>query len=497
MGLFSDVCTECGAKVRKRALVCSSCGKAAPKGWWKCPACKKWVGNDSNFCWNCNEPLHPESRKDIAGGVWHHPGDVIAQRFEVGDIRKLLKKGIKVQQGTSAILMDGGKYKDVIGPGEHNLESMARKVNHWGSPPPRTAVLIDSGDLVIPLHLEGLRSSEQIPLELYTEILLRFKPKSAKEFIENLLKDNEKLTYDELITRVTGEIRHAVDALCVGSTIEDLVQDPERRIRLEDSISQHAAEYLKRVGFELVRIGSAEFVNEEYEAVRDRMSEFDLARRQAELDIRFRELATQDKMDQFKNEHELEEYAAALAQERGLSTEERGHELNRLKQAHRHEIEIKELQHDLDQEAKRRRQEFDLEMEEARKALKLRAEKEELKRKNMAENAKIVEGKNLETLIAITDDPIRREQFMQLKKMEIEQGRSAEELLALAAANSPEAARALAEMSKAKRAEMEESFRDRKKLSDENAASLERILTAALEANATVAGKATNVNIKK
>jgi flagellar motor switch protein FliG len=59
--------------------------------------------------------------------------------------------------------------------------------------------------------------------------------------------------------------------------------------------------------------------------------------------------------------------------------------------------------------------------------------------------------------------------------------------LALAAAHSPAAAAALARMHELKREDLEREFKDRKQLSDESAARLERVLTEALKVMAETA----------
>ena len=64
--------------------------------------------------------------------------------------------------------------KDVLGPGRHTLDSTARRINHWGDPPPRTVVLLDNGDFVVPLRIEALRTSENCTIERYTEVCLHF-----------------------------------------------------------------------------------------------------------------------------------------------------------------------------------------------------------------------------------------------------------------------------------------------------------------------------------
>ena len=149
----------CGNKVPKRARFCNKCGKPAPGGWWRCPQCNKWVGNDSRFCPHCNAALFPDERVDMAGGVWHKEPGQFAQRFEVGDVKRLLNTGLKVQEGTAAILLDTGAVNDILQAGQHNPESLLRKINWFGNPPPRSVVLIDIGEVIVPLHLEGLRTS--------------------------------------------------------------------------------------------------------------------------------------------------------------------------------------------------------------------------------------------------------------------------------------------------------------------------------------------------
>ena len=262
MGLFSDTCNAlidkntgraltgealleaqkdpswptCGNKVSKRARFCHKCGKPAPGGWWRCPQCNKWIGNDSHFCPYCNTALYPDDRVDMAGGVWHKEPGRFAQRFEVGDVKRLLTTGLKVQEGTAAILLDAGTVSDILQPGQHNPESLARRINWFGNPPPRSVVLIDVGEVIVPLHLEGLRTSERIPIEFYGELVLRFKgdKDAARAFFGNVLKGERSYTFTQIAGRIEPLIRGAVDEMCIASTLEDLVKDPERRIRLQE-----------------------------------------------------------------------------------------------------------------------------------------------------------------------------------------------------------------------------------------------------------------------
>lgn len=502
---------RCGNKVKKSARFCNKCGSPAPGGWWKCPSCNKWVGNESHFCWNCNAPLHPEQRAGMAGGRWANRAGVFAEVLEVGDIKRLLKDGLIVSEGTVALLLDSGAYKDWLKPGSHNLDSLARKINHWGDPPPRTVVLVEAGEVVVPMRAEKLRSAEDLEVRFYGEVVLRFDPERAQGFLANLLKGLRELTLEEISEALEREVRHAVESFCTTSTVEDIVKDPGRRLHLENSLKATLERTTESWGIEVVRVSAAEFTGRAYEELRQKSGEVEEKRRDLEFNERLRELLQSERMGELKTEHDLEEYVSQLAQERGVSTAHRDHELTRLKQVQRHEVAASELTHQMEQDAAKMRHDMGLQKEQdsyereklvddtksqaeaAEIALELRRKKEALKRDNLKETAKILEGVSLETRISMEEDPDRREQLVRLQKMAELKGKTPEEILALQAAESPEAARALEAIFKNKGSESDK----REEMAKEHTAQLERILNKTLESMAEATKRPGDVNIHK
>ncbi len=542
MGLFSDTCRalvdkttgkalagkalqdalqdpgwpRCGHAVKKAALFCAKCGAPAPGGWWQCPGCGKKVGNESEFCWNCKQALHPESRNEVAGGQWQKGFEQFARRLEVGDILALVKNGLEIQTGTAAILLDGGAYKDVLGPGRHTLESLARKINWWGDPPPRTAILVDNGDVTLPLRFEGLRSHEELPLDLQIEAVFHFSEKGAPAFVANLFKSRDWLMADEIAEILRAELRYAVTTLCATSTADDLVKDPQRRLQVEDALETTLKTALERYGLELVRVAAAEFSGKEFDALRAQAGALELRRREIEFGQRLRELVASEKMHLFKSEQDLEDYVKQLAQERAISAEKRDRELALLKMVQRHELdqkeaayrmacEIEKAAHEIkvkiqwddytrDRQTKDARLQDELakmttarEVDEALKWIDVRAKKKAFERQDYAERAAVQDKLSLQTLVAMTDDPARREALLKLNEQLQAQGKSADVILALQAGRNPDVVRVLAEMERAKREDRDKDWAERKNLLDESAERLERILKSALETTAEAA----------
>ena len=303
MGWFSDECPQCHARVSKKARFCPKCGRGAPKGWVTCPSCRKWVGNDSKYCPHCNTPLHPEERVDLAGGVWDRKPGLFAQRFELSDVTGIVKSGLKIEEGTLAILLDAGKKVAILGPGRHTPEGTLRNLNWFGKPPPRCVVMVDAGDCVFRVDIRGMRTAEDVSVDVVAEVTLRFDPGEANGFLSNLLKEGRSIDAETVGNWLEAEAKAAVKDLCAQSTVEDLVKDPERRPRFEDAIGRSLKDLLKRSGLKLVRVGYVDFISADYEKMRKQYGELDAKRRQLEFDRKLHELVLSD--DSETREHKL------------------------------------------------------------------------------------------------------------------------------------------------------------------------------------------------
>lgn len=506
---------RCGNKVKKSARFCNKCGSGAPNGWWKCPSCGKWVGNDSHHCWNCGAALFPDARVDMGNGVWDHQPGVIAQRFEVNEVKRLTEKGLRVGEGTMALLMRDGEYVDTLTPGRHNLQKEGSRFGDWLGSAEKSVVLIDAGSIILPVRIEGLRSAEEMDVRYYGEIIIRYNPAGAKNFLANLLKRERVLQFQDLSDLLSSEMRQALEDFCNNTTIDDIVKDPDRRIKLEKTLKETLELSSEDWSIDIVRVSSAEFYGKAYEEIRMKAGEAEAMRREMEFTEKIRELATKEKMGEFQSEHEIEEYVSSLAHERGVSDHKRMFELDRLQQTHRHEMEIVDLAHQLDEEIKKTQHDLQLskkrdlyqreklvedtkaEVSAGEIALELKRKKRALEREDLEEKAKLLKGKDIQTLIGLIEDPERRKDLLKVHQNESLKGRSVEEIMALNASDSPELAKALAEIMAARHEDREANLENMRKLNAEQANQLERILEKAFKTASDAAksgGSNTTIN---
>ena len=470
---------RCGHQVSKRARFCNACGSPAPGGWWKCPSCDKWIGNDSHFCPHCNTPLYPEDRAAMAGGVWRKEPEFYAQRFEVGDIKRELVQKLQVQEGTAAILLDSGTVSDVLSAGAHEVDSLMRRVNWFGNPPPRSVVLIDVGEVIVPLHVEGLRTAEHFPIEFFGEVILHFKgdKDAARAFTSNVLKSERLCTFSDIAKRLESVVRGPVDEMCTVTSLDDLVRDPERRIRLQERMTTRIKEDLDACGLEVVRVSSAEFTGDEYEDYAEKLGDVDIKRREAEYRAELRRLADREEMDKYKEADALRTYKETIDHEfrvshatrdrefellkrdwahddavyqRLLELEGQGHrhELEDREQAHRHGQEDRQVDHDISVGGKKDAYERGKKVEDARADvtaqdlhtqqdikdaqgwLGVKAEKQRLHIEAKAADAERRSGMTVENLLADMEDPQQREQMLKLYQMKLQAGMTPQQILA-------------------------------------------------------------------
>ena len=160
-----------------------------------------------------------------------------------------------------------------------------------------------------------------------------------------------------------------------------------------------------------------------------------------------------------------------------------------------HSLNLEKLEGEFRRQQKILEEEADVAI--AKMWLKVKEEKRRQKREDLAERAKIVKDLDIKSLIATIDAEGKREQLLEMFREQEKTGRSVEELLAMEAGRSPEAARALVEMARISREDMEKEFKERKILSDENADRLERLMTKALETTSDAAKHPGNTYINR
>lgn len=418
MGLFSDQCQKCGFKVKKAAKFCSQCGTLPPGGWWKCPECKKWVGQESEFCPHCKTQLYSKQRDGMASGRWNPEPGMLSQSFNMASIRPLIGKELVVEVGSFAGVLAKGGLVRTLEPGAIDLKTLADA---------EELLFISARETGVALRVDGLHTAEEMEVSFYAELILQADPTKTAEFSASL----GECSLSELTDRIQKEAALVLSNYCMTASIDELFKNPNRRIELEAALREKMGGFLAGFGLTLVRLAAMDFSGVAYEKLRAKNGEIEETRRTAELNLEMADLVRSGKMNDFANTHELEQYVAQLAQERNLAGLERTSELDLLKQAQRHEIEASDAEQKIRLAVGEREEKLkdaklnvelqtlqtDADIEDSGKWLKVREEKNRVKNRQMKDQGDLAKEMDIQQLLAATDDPEKRKDLLKLAEL--------------------------------------------------------------------------------
>jgi hypothetical protein len=339
----------------------------------------------------------------------------------------------------------------------------------------------------------------------------------------NLSNKTLQLGYTDFWDYFKTDLHNSVIKLCANVSIDALIKDPDIRFTFEDTLGRQVSEKAQSYSMNLVRVAAVNFYGPEYEKLRKAAGELEIKTREAVLEKRARKLLIESKKDKVTDEQDLQIYLDQLAYEYDIDSETKQNELEQLREelAHKlnlksvvHEQEIssrksefnrgedsKDVDHDIVQDQKRFANEREKrksnhldEIGETTDWVKIRALKDAQKLTSEAEKMKVYSNYSVTELAAIlptdqVDKIIKIRQAEAASKLEEKMADlSPEQILAMKAGDSPEAAKALAEIAKAKVDAGNKEAEIKAKMAEKANEQMERVLNKSLDANAKAAG---------
>ncbi len=547
MGIFSDRCTnpDCGGRIAKSAKFCRLCGTAAPNGDTNCGRCGAAVSTSSKYCWSCGGDLEDMKKVPLFGSRWVRDAGSFAVRVDEWDVKGVFTKSLDIEHGTTGMVFQRGQYCGCVDAGRYDMNGFLKKLNHFNQTTPTAVVLVDTGD--VELHLEAVKLYSQEHLEVDAMFKAIVRLRDPEKLFTNAFKGRNHLTVEYLAGSLTDELRAALQAYVGARPVDELYNNAGLRNDVERQTQLELEPILERIGLEMVQLRFVDFFCPTYDPIREKEAQQYIDTREADVQIerlkltqRMRKELTADKMDQIKSDADLEGFVRQTEHDLGIQDAIRADEMDKLKRefAFKREkevllqeieitgirdeqernrmraaliarIENENLEHQArlgrelaevknEAEAKKIRLQVErLESEqdfwEAEKAIELRR-KSEMVEVELAEKRQQLEAKTLEdrskasaqALLSILDGPAA-DRILKLEEFRAKEKLTPDQLIAMAAADSPHVAQALAEKYKAEAAMSDERFRQMQEFMTKQdqthlaaADRLERVMNAAL-----------------
>jgi hypothetical protein len=356
------------------------------------------------------------------------PGD-FAQRFEIQDLRGVIAKRLTVEQGTKAILLQGGIYKGTLPAGVYNLGNIFDTIGQLRLDERTTVILVDAGEIPLTFMIPKgeLRSKNAISVGASGKVTAQIKDPVA--FLENYLKREQHVSIADIENYIHSDLKNIAQNKISQYNIEELYGNAVLSQELSNEFKKNLNANFGNKGIEIFYLNCVGFDEGAWKEVlgaRENLQvEVGKARAEYEKKAYLREAGTEDATGQIHANHTIKSLDQELGNQRVDAN--LGHDLARDSAKHDHELE-----------KDRKEIEQLLEFKKQNKAIKREDERQKIA--NLSEAS-------IEVLISMVDDQ-KVGALVQLELAKRANSLTPEQILAMNAKDPKAAAEALAARAK-------------------------------------------------
>ena len=281
----SQTCPNCSSREPKDVKFCSQCGEALAGGSVKCGVCGTENRGDAKFCTNCRQALEVSAAPIIYNHHWARYESDFAVRVEADDLPGLLDKGLKVEPGTNAMLIERGVNKGIVPPGEYTISNLGWRLRDWfmGDIPERlTVLLVDVTPAEFTFNLGGRFTKDPLPIGM--SVRMQVEVVDPGKFLVNVLKGNERLSREYIREYLYPQVVQVADRWLRNHTLQELVEDPLQTHKFELALEEEMRTTFAQSGLRFLQVRTVELNLEPYDHLKKKKSSFSLRTSEVEID---------------------------------------------------------------------------------------------------------------------------------------------------------------------------------------------------------------------
>jgi len=309
MNLFSNPkCPKCNRTVSRDDRFCPACGEPLGGAGVRCGVCGAENQAGSEYCSSCGRKMAESQAPEFNRHRWSRRDEEFAVRVEANDLPGWLKSGVIIEPGANAMLIVRGANQGLLPPGEYTISTIGERIHDWltGNIPERAAILlVDTVPTGLEYNLGGRFTKDPLPIGMTLRLLLEVA--DPVQFLINMLHGRERLTKEEVRQYLYPEVVQIADRWLRQQSLEDLVNDPGQRARLELALEEELRPTMKHTGLRLLQVRTVELNLEPYDELKGVRGKYALvnARAAAELDGKKLTAASDAERLKFEEEQKL------------------------------------------------------------------------------------------------------------------------------------------------------------------------------------------------
>jgi len=381
MALFDKECPHCGHKNSPQASFCAECGTPLGGGKVICGVCNTENRSDARYCKKCGRELAANAAPEVRAGRWARHENDFAVRIDSDDLPGIFRRGIVVEMGTNALLVENGVNRGMVPPGTYTLDSLDKHLLNWlstGLTRTATVLLVDVMPAELEFHMGGIFTSD--PINIGMSVRLNAQVDEPALFLVNMLGRRERMSRTDLMEYLNPEIAQLVEGWVRHHTVQELAEDLSLKEKLELALEEALKTTFAQTGLKFLNVRTLEMSMDHLDRIKGIKSKYALQvteteaelqgkqrlldvmkgmdlntlaeetqkveneEKRAELYHRMRQAVLNEKMDEIRSEAQFTQFLDEQDKQKLLSEKERGELLRTWKEeAEDHDLQRKFL----------------------------------------------------------------------------------------------------------------------------------------------------------
>ena len=274
----SQKCPNCGRTNAKDTVYCNWCGQLIGIDQVvHCSKCGQENRAGANFCKNCGEKINQNAAAGVYGHRWGRGEQDFAIRIDSENLEGLLMRGLIIEPGTNAMLIERGENKGMLPPGQYTLENIAKKGWDWlttGVSEQATVLLVDVTPSELQFHLGGRLTQDGLPTGISLRVQVQVN--DPGKFLINVLKGQKNYSLEDLRLFLYPEVAQVADAWLRSHKLQEIVENPRSREEIALAIEENLRKTFAQSGLVFTQLRTAEMNLEPYDNLQKKRSKYSL-----------------------------------------------------------------------------------------------------------------------------------------------------------------------------------------------------------------------------
>lgn len=277
-------CPQCEKEQPSDAKFCGNCGNNL-RG--TCENCGEVIPLDSKFCNFCGKPAKSDV-EPVKNRRWACLSNHLFQRIDEEDLQGSLRKGLIVEFGQRAMLINEGQNAGTLDQGFYNLSTFGKRITTLNFAAPTSVYIYPTGAQDLRFKIDDLFTKEEVKVGVECVVTVRLE--KPEFFLNQLMHGRQRYTIEDLQTYLVDELRNILQPVLHQRSVKELYGNEALKRSIEQTMDTNLRETLSKRGIALDQLRFIDYTSETWDRVREKYPDLFMGVEKEVIDARWGDL---------------------------------------------------------------------------------------------------------------------------------------------------------------------------------------------------------------